>query len=40
MTEPAPLSRTCDTAAMVKEVKRGSSLWLKIKSSHLADFAQ
>jgi putative transposase len=23
------LSRTCDAAAMVKEVKRGSSLWIK-----------
>jgi putative transposase len=33
------LSRTCDAAAMVKEVKRGSSLWLKTKSPGLADFA-
>lgn len=33
------LSRTCDAAAMVKEVKRGSSLWLKTKSPDLADFA-
>jgi REP element-mobilizing transposase RayT len=33
------LSRTCDAAAMVKEVKRGSSLWLKTKSSDLVDFA-
>ena len=33
------LSRTCDVAAMVKEVKRGSSLWLKAKSPDLADFA-
>jgi putative transposase len=32
------LSRTCDAAAMVKEVKRGSSLWLKTKSPDLADF--
>jgi len=32
-------SRTCDAAAMVKEVKRGSSLWLKTKSPDLADFA-
>ena len=32
------LSRTCDAAAMVKEVKRGSSLWLKTKSSDLTDF--
>ncbi len=33
------LSRTCDAAAMVKEVKRGSSLWLKTKSADLQDFA-
>ena len=33
------LSRTCDAAAMVKEVKRGSSLWLKTKSAELKDFA-
>ena len=33
------LSRTCDAAEMVKEVKRGSSLWLKTKSPALADFA-
>jgi len=33
------LSRTCDAPAMVKEVKRGSSLWLKTKSPALADFA-
>ena len=33
------LSRACDAAAMVKEVKRGSSLWLKTKSSDLADGA-
>jgi REP element-mobilizing transposase RayT len=33
------LSRTCEAAAMVKEVKRGSSLWLKTKSPGLADFA-
>jgi putative transposase len=33
------LSRTCDAATMVKEVKRGSSLWLKTKSPDLADFA-
>jgi REP element-mobilizing transposase RayT len=33
------LSRTCEAAAMVKEVKRGSSLWLKTKSPDLADFA-
>jgi len=33
------LSRTCQPAEMVKEVKRGSSLWLKTKSSDLEDFA-
>jgi REP element-mobilizing transposase RayT len=33
------LSRTCDAAAMVKEVKRGSSLWLKTKSPDPMDFA-
>lgn len=33
------LSRTCDAAAMVKEVKRGSSLWMKTKSPDVADFA-
>src|ERR1043165_3681007 len=33
------LSRTCEAAAMVKEVKRGSSLWLKSRSSYLSDFA-
>jgi putative transposase len=33
------LSRTCEAAAMVKEVKRGSSLWLKTKGAELADFA-
>ena len=33
------LSRTCDAAEMVKEVKRGSSLWLKSKSPGLAEFA-
>ena len=33
------LSRTCEPAAMVKEVKRGSSLWLKTKSRDLQDFA-
>ena len=32
------LSRTCDASVMVKEVKRGSSLWLKTKSPGLADF--
>jgi REP element-mobilizing transposase RayT len=29
----------CDATAMVKEVKRGSSAWLKTKSPELADFA-
>jgi REP element-mobilizing transposase RayT len=33
------LSRTCEVAAMVKEVKRGSSLWLKTKSPDFHDFA-
>jgi REP element-mobilizing transposase RayT len=33
------LSRTCEAAEMVKEVKRGSSLWLKTKSPDLNDFA-
>ena len=33
------LARTCAVAEMVKEVKRGSSLWLKTKSSELNDFA-
>jgi putative transposase len=33
------LSRTCEAAAMVKEVKRGSSLWLKTKEAELTDFA-
>jgi REP element-mobilizing transposase RayT len=32
------LSRTCDAATMVKEVKRGSSLWIKAKGTDLADF--
>jgi REP-associated tyrosine transposase len=32
------LSRTRDAATMVKEVKRGSSLWIKTKSSKLEDF--
>src|SRR5579859_5568791 len=32
------LSRTCEPAAMVKEVKRGSSLWVKTKSSDLHGF--
>ena len=33
------LSRTCEPAEMVKEVKRGSSLWLKTKGPHLQGFA-
>ena len=33
------LSRTGTAAEMVKEVKRGSSLWLKTKSPDLHDFA-
>jgi putative transposase len=33
------LSRTCQAAEMVKEVKRSSSLWIKTKSAELHDFA-
>ena len=33
------LSRTLAAAEIVKEVKRGSSLWLKAKSPELPDFA-
>jgi len=33
------LSRTCEAAEMVKEVKRGSSLWLKTKGAELNAFA-
>jgi REP element-mobilizing transposase RayT len=33
------LSRTCAPADMVKEVKRGSSLWIKTRASGFADFA-
>jgi hypothetical protein len=33
------LSRTCEPAEMVKEVKRGFSLWMKTKSPGLHDFA-
>jgi REP element-mobilizing transposase RayT len=33
------LSRTGTAAEMVKEVKRGSSLWLKTKSPEMQDFA-
>jgi REP element-mobilizing transposase RayT len=32
------LSRTCEASEMVKEVKRGSSLWLKTKGPDLGDF--
>ncbi|HVV00941.1 MAG TPA: transposase [Verrucomicrobiae bacterium] len=32
------LSRTCEAAEMVKEIKRGSSLWLKTKGAELSDF--
>ena len=33
------LSRVCEPAAMVKELKRSSSLWLKTKSPKMQDFA-
>lgn len=33
------LSRTCEAAEMIKELKRGSSLWLKTKAADLQDFA-
>ena len=33
------LARTCESASMVKEVKRGSTLWLKTKNQDLRDFA-
>ena len=33
------LSRTCDAAEMVKEVKRGSSLWIKTRDAAMEDFA-
>jgi putative transposase len=32
------LARTCNPADMVKEVKRGSSLWIKSKGAGLQDF--
>ena len=32
------LSRTCQPAEMVKEVKRGSSLWIKERDQTLQDF--
>jgi putative transposase len=33
------LSRTCEAAEMVKEVKRASSVWVKTKAPGLQDFA-
>lgn len=33
------LSRTCHVADMVKEVKRGSTLWIKTKGPELKQFA-
>jgi REP element-mobilizing transposase RayT len=33
------LSRTCEVADLVKELKRGSSLWVKTKGPDLRDFA-
>ncbi|MGH8022120.1 MAG: IS200/IS605 family transposase [Limisphaerales bacterium] len=33
------LSRTCEASEMIKEVKRGSSLWLKRTGADLRDFA-
>ena len=33
------MSRTCQPAEMVKEVKRGSSLWIKTKDAALQEFA-
>jgi len=35
----ATLSRTCAASDLVKEVKRGSSIWLKTKTPDLRDFA-
>jgi putative transposase len=35
----ANLARTCQAAEMVKEVKRGSSLWIKEQDAGLRDFA-
>jgi putative transposase len=32
------LARTCSPAEMVKELKRGSSLWIKTKSASFQDF--
>jgi REP element-mobilizing transposase RayT len=33
------LSRTCEPAAMIKEAKRASSLWLKTRGPELQNFA-
>jgi putative transposase len=33
------LARTCEPADMVKEVKRGSSLWIKTKCPELVEFS-
>jgi putative transposase len=33
------LSRTCEASEVMKETKRGSSLWLKTKSADLHEFA-
>ena len=33
------LARTCQAAEMVKEVKRGSSLWIKTKDASLSEFS-
>ena len=33
------LARACEPATMVKEVKRGSSIWIKTKGENMADFA-
>ena len=33
------LSRTCEAASLVKEVKRGSTLWIKSKFPQMQDFA-
>jgi putative transposase len=33
------LSRTCNAAEVVKELKRGSSLWVKTKRPELSEFA-
>jgi REP element-mobilizing transposase RayT len=33
------LSRTCEPAAMVKELKRSSSIWLKTRSPKMQNFA-